>query len=311
MIDTELADFFAEQPEPEYTPPVDRVPTHDRNGCYDNLPPVPGLGTGPWPRVSDMDLFSDSGFLDKWKQRQIVRALELNQREYLAGLTDENLFGPIRGSRFNHTTSHGKRVINKIVERCHELIGSHKGSDLGTRFHELAERLDAGESPKTFDMTDDLLTMLKAYWQLRQDFGLRPVPGYLERTVFIPELGACGTFDHLDEWKYEADRLPVIGDTKTQSTMHFSHISIPQQLASYAHAKWVLDRVTWTWQPMPEVDQELAVVLWCPADDPGEASVQNIDIVKGWKYALMAREVREDWRTDTSTIARRPWPGRR
>jgi hypothetical protein len=302
VIEDDLDDFFAEFMPPVPEPPADRIPTHDRNGCYDNLPPVPGYGTGPWPRVSDMDILSDDKYLIMWKQRQVVRALELNDRERLGGLTDENLFKSMRGGRFNATTANGKRVINTIVDRCHELIGSNKGSDLGTRFHELAERLDAGESPKTFDMTPDLRRMLEAYWKIRKYFKIQPVPDYLERTVFVPELQACGTFDHLDT---DGDRdLPVIGDTKTQSTMAFSHIAIPQQLASYAHASLVLDRPTWTWQPMPEVDQELAVVVWCPADDPGRASVQDIDIVKGWECALIAREIMER-RMDTDTIRQR------
>lgn len=299
----DLDDFFAEFDPPTPEPPADRLPTHDRNGCYDNLPPVPGHGTGPWPRVSDMDIFSDDKYLTMWKQRQVVRALELNQRELTSSGGPDDLFKPMRGSRFDATTAYGKRKINELVDRCHELIGSHTGSELGTRFHGLAERLDAGESPKTFDMTPDLRAMLKAYWEVRKYFGVQPVPGHLERTVFIPELGACGTFDHLDTDRSRS--LPVIGDTKTQSTMVFSSIAIPQQLGSYAHAKWILDRPTWTWQPMPEVDQELAVVLWCPADDPGRASVQDIDIVKGWKYALAARDVISDWRTDTDTIRQR------
>jgi hypothetical protein len=303
VIEQDIDDLIAELAQPEPEPPADRIPTHDRFGCYDNLPPVPGHGTGPWPRVSDMDFFSDDKYLIQWQQRQVVRALELNQRELTAESTDEDLFKPMRGSRFDAATSYGKKKINGIVDRCHELIGSHKGSELGTKFHEFAELLDGGADPKAFDLTPDLLKMLKAYWKIRKYFDIQPVPGYLERTVFIPELGACGTFDHLDT-DGDSD-LPVVGDTKTQSTMHFSNIAIPQQLGSYAHASLVLDRPTWTWQPMPEVNQELAVVLWCPADEPGRASVQDIDIVKGWHYALAAREVREDWRTDTSTIRQR------
>lgn len=287
-----MIDVFAEFADPAPAPPADRIITHDKNGCYDNLPPVPGFGLGPWVRVSDLDYFSDDTYLNLWKQRQVVRAIA----------EDPELLKPMRGSRFNALTGHGKRVINGIVEACHIAIGSNKGSDLGTRFHELAERLDAGESPKDFDMTPDLELMLRAYWGIRNHFKIKSVPGYLERTVFIPELEACGTFDHLD---MDGDSpVPVIGDTKTQTTMNFSHISIPQQLASYAHAKWVLNKVTWTWEPMPEVDQEKAVVLWCPSDEPGRASVQDIDIVKGWQYALASRDVR-DWRCDTDTIRQR------
>jgi hypothetical protein len=296
-------DVFAEFAAPAAKPPADRIPTHDKNGCYDNLPSVPGFGVGPWPRVSDMDIFSDDKYLNLWKQRQVVRAIELNIRERQVDPSVEDLLKPMKGSRFDAATSYGKRKINGIVDACHEFIGSNKGSDLGTKFHEFAERLDGGESPKDFDLTPDLRKMLKAYWGIRNYFRIKPIPGYLERTVFIPELEACGTFDHLDT---DGDvRLPVIGDTKTQSTMAFSHISIPQQLGSYAHAAYILDRVTWTWEPMPEVDQEMAVVLWCPADEPGRASVQDIDIVAGWEYALAARKVIADWRMNTDTIKQR------
>lgn len=296
-------DVFAEFAPPEIKPPADRTPTHDKNGCYDNLPPVPGFGSGPWPRVSDMDILSDDKYLNLWKQRQVVRAIEGNIRERAADPSVPDLLKPMKGSRFNALNSYGKRKINEIVDACHEYIGSNKGSDLGTRFHEFAERLDAGESPKDFDLTPELKMMLKSYWNIRSHFKIKPVKGFLERTVFIPELEACGTFDHLDT--DGSSPVPVIGDTKTQSTMAFSHIAIPQQLASYAHASLVLDRVTWTWQPMPEVDQKNAIVLWCPADEPGRASVQDIDIVKGWRYALTARDIISDWRLDVDTIRQR------
>jgi hypothetical protein len=311
MTDVDLANFFAEPSEPEFEPPADRQLTHTMIGTmsyYDNLPPVPGHGPGPWLRVSELDIFSSTYYLDLWHQRQVVRAIEQNQRDLAAAPMVEDLLKPMRGSRFNAATSHGKRVLNKIVEACHDLIGSHKGSDIGTRFHEFCERLDAGESPKAFDLSPELRAMLRAYWELRREYGIQPVPGHLERTVFIPELQAAGTFDHLDT--IEGRRLPVIGDTKSQGSMNFSNIAIPQQLASYAHAKYVLNKVTWTWEPMPKVDQELAVVLWCPADDPGEASVQDIDIVKGWEFALDAVKCLER-REDHTTITRRPWPGLR
>lgn len=294
---------FAEFEPPAPEPPADRKPTFDTNGFYDNLPPVPGFGPGPWIRVSDMDILSDDKYLVMWKQRQVVRALHANIAERRVDPDAEDLFKPMNGGRFNASTSHGKRVINKIVDACHELIGSNKGSNIGTRFHEFAERLDGGEHTRNFDLTPELRAMLKSYWSIRNYFRIKPVPGYLERTVFIPELQACGTFDHLDTDGDEP--LPVIGDTKTQGTLNFSHISIPQQLGSYAHAKWILNRETWAWEPMPEVDQEKAIVLWCPADDPGRASVQDIDIVKGWKYARTARDVIMDWRLDTDTIRQR------
>lgn len=274
-----LAGFFADVEDEVVEPPEDRVPTFDRWGRYDNLPAIPDFGTGPWHRVSDIDQISDDTLLNAWKIRQTVRGLEANP----------DLFKPMRGSRFNPETRYGKKVINKIAEAAQEEIGSGRGASLGTRFHDLAERLDRGEDPKLFDTTPELTTMLKAYWRLRRDNGVTLVPGYQERTVFVPELMACGTFDSLND----DNGVIRIGDIKSQGTIDFSHISIPIQLAAYSHASLILDRATWTWQPMPEVDQERAIVFWVAADQPGHAELLDIDLVQGWEDALMSVKILE------------------
>lgn len=290
-----LAGFFdnVEDEEPEeFEPPADRQVSFDRWGRYSNLPPVPDFGPGPWTRVSDIDQISDETLLHMYEKRQVVRGLE----------SDPELFKPMRGSRFNAETSHGKRVINKIAEAAQDAAGSHKGSSLGTRFHDLAERLDRGEDPKQFDSTPELTIMLKAYWSLRREYKVQALPGYLERTVFVPELQACGTFDSLNS----DNGVIRIGDTKTQGTLDFSHISIPIQLAAYAHASLVLNRETWEWEEMPEVDQEKALIFWVPASEPGRAELHEANLIKGWADALESVRIMER-RMDHTTITQRHW----
>lgn len=286
MTDTEV-DPFAEfaPPEPEH-----RQPKFNRWGWYEDLPAIPGHGTGPWPRVTTIkETLTDQYGLTQWKQRQVL----------LGAAQQPELLKAVSGARFNPTSDHGKRTLNALVDTMHDVAGSFSGADKGTVFHKHSEALDAGADPKELGLTREQYDMLRAYWNLRKNAGIKPSE-YSERIVFIPALGAAGTLDRLD---WDSDVLKV-GDVKTQKSLDFDGMSIPIQLAMYAHAEFILDHDTWTWLPMPKVDLRTAMVYWVPASEPGRAELHDIDLVKGWKYAQASVRVRE-WRKDKSTITRR------
>lgn len=266
--------------------------TRDARGWYNDLPPIPGYGRGPWRNVSSIaGVLADEEFLTLWKQRQVVYQLAVDLDLY------QRVVKRVTGSRFSKLTANGRKVLNTLVEEIHEAAGSNTGAGLGTAFHEHSEAFDGGANPGILDLTDDQVKMLRAYHHLRVAEEAQTTE-YIERTVFIPDLPAVGTLDRIDLIR----GVMTVTDVKSQKSMHFSHVDIPAQLASYAHATLVLDWTTRTWEPMPEVDQKWGLVYWVPADDPGVARPCDIDLTKGWKYAKASAKVLNDWREDRSTI---------
>src|SRR5690606_40071490 len=109
--------------------------------------------------------------------------------------------------------------------------------------------------------------------------GVTLLPAYSERVVVIPEIGCAGTLDTI------ADDNGVlrIGDLKTQKWEPgvFDRISLCAQLASYSRAAFMLDTESWTWEAMPQVNQEMGVIIWAPAVEPGKAEIYEVDLSFG------------------------------
>ena len=281
-------DAFSEFDAP---PPVDRKPTRNKFGWYNNLPPVPGHNSGPYPNVTTVcHTLSDTYHLNLWQQRQVVLGLH-NQPTLL-----DEIKG--RTKPVSNKTKAGKDLLNKIVEQAKENAGATDGASLGTRFHEITEAADRGEDPG--DLSDDEQTMLDAYLAEIDKQGIKPIHNLIERIVYIPEINACGTLDRV----YSDNGVMRIGDVKTQKSLAFSFMDIPAQLAAYSRAEFYLDTDTWTWETATEVDQERGVVLWVPTESPGKAETHDIDLTFGWKIAKASAKTRE-WRNHKGSMLRR------
>ena len=90
--------------------------------------------------------------------------------------------------------------------------------------------------------------------------------------------------------------VDVVGDLKTgQKAMKYGTLEMTIQLAIYAHATHMWDPVAKVMIPMPEVDQERAIVAHFPS---GQASCNlwQLDIVAGWEAAQLCKVIRA-WRT--------------
>lgn len=286
-----------DDPFAEFAPPpvTNRRPTRDQWGHYNDLPAIPGFGSGPFPNVTTIaDTLSDKYHLGKWQERQVALGIGKDPELY------EKVRTRVTGKRFNPYSNHGKAELNKFVKWAHETAGSYEGAAKGTLFHEHAEAWEAGVHPDELDLSENERKMLSAYVKLRKTEGIRSTE-YIERTVFIEEIGAAGTLDSID---IDTDGTWRIADRKTNKSLAFSHMSMPGQLAAYANASHILDHDTWTWMPMPPVAKDIGLVYWVPAINPGHAELIEADLVTGWKYIKASVRTRQ-WRTDKSTLRRR------
>lgn len=270
---------------------------YDRWGRYANLPGMPGeFGPMPWTRASTIaGTLPDKYHLELWKQRQVVRGL----------VAKPGLLELVNGPRFNHETKHGKDLLNSVAYTAMEEAGSHDGAKAGTKFHDLAERIDRGEGLLLDpDLPADDLAMLEAYERVMREHAIKPIAEFMERVICVPSLGVAGRLDRI----YNDNGVLRIGDLKSQKWEPglFDSISLSVQLAIYSNAEFMLDMSVkpWKWVPMPKLDKLNGLCLWVPAVEPGRAEVHDVDLAFGWKLAKASAKTRE-WRKAKGVVSRR------
>ena len=123
---------------------------------------------------------------------------------------------------------------------------------------------------------------------------------YVERIVYNEMTGWVGTFDNLFTL---ADGSVVIGDKKTGKDLAFSYLAISIQLGDYAGASHILSLDGTTWEPMPEVRQDMAVVIHIPSNaEPATASAVSISLDAGRAAVDVAMVVRNMRRVAKNVI---------
>ena len=194
------------------------------------------------------------------------------------------------------------REIDVHVRAASEAGKAHARANLGTALHRFAQRMDEGEpdvvAPPPWNA--DLDAYAKATVGFRWDV--------IEELVVLDELMIAGSPDRIG---LVPDGRLVIADLKTgrghedTGELEFGWLKMAIQLALYSRARFIYDQRTDERRPMPEVDQDVALIIHLPA---GEARCQlwELDIARGWELALLALDVRAA-RTAWKSL-RRPWP---
>jgi hypothetical protein len=83
-----------------------------------------------------------------------------------------------------------------------------------------------------------------------------------------------------------------MADLKTKATAFYSYLTLDAQLATYAHAEWMLSEDGQGYEPGPltHVDLTEGVILHAPSDG-SPASLERADLVRGWRIAQLCRQV--------------------
>lgn len=260
-------------------------PKRDRWGRY-LIPHPDGSGEVAWTRATTMaSAVAETFNLAKWQTR--MAAVGLAKRADLlarvAAVADPN-------------SDDGKRELNKLVEQAQEIAGASQGANSGTALHAFTEAHDAGRDTVVIPAPYD--ADVAAYTAKMRAAHAKIHPRHIERIVIVPELGVAGTFDRIASIEHPpynpVSRAPMIGDLKTGKDLAYSWTEIAIQLALYAHASHIFDTATGQLEPMPEVDQEQALVMHLPVGR-ARCDLYLVNIVDGWKMAQVCHEVRE-WR---------------
>lgn len=240
---------------------------------------VPSYGKKPkgYTRATTVAKALDSqDGLMKWNGRMIL--LGLMQRPdllALAGTIDES----------------NSKELNRLCDQASEAGGSVTRRNLGTAVHSMLEQsitLPDYEAPAQYRAD------IAAIHRVVREAGGEFLTDMVERIVVCDELGIAGTFDGI----IRIGGKLFLFDLKTGSL--FGGLSWAIQLSIYAHADALYlqgpadDGSADTRFPMPEVDQERAIIIHCEPES-GHAELHWLDISQGWDALQVAMEVRK-WR---------------
>lgn len=292
--------------------PFDAAPTISKNGRpaspvkrdrWDRpiLPDIPADITSP-PDMSTAvgrtsvstlaDQLCDFYGLNRW-QRGMVVAGVARDRGIHAQACALNPADP----------EHRKDLMNLADQALDRVPEANEGRGHGTALHAFTHEINEGREPQ--NVPEHLADDVRAYRSGLAELGISIDPLYCEKMIFCPELNAAGTIDGLAT--HALWRLPRIADLKSTQDLR-NGLKETVQLAIYSRAAAIWNPVTNRYEPMPEVDQDVAFIPGLPALqgrlEPWNVPIGNTD---GWRLARVAYQLHLDrkrqWVTPYETPA--------
>lgn len=278
---TDTSGFFSTQ--------ASRDVPRDRYGRY-LLPDESGENTG-WARATTFAAtLAESYGLRIWEQRQVVWGL--SRRPDLLTLAS-TISGP-----------EDKKALGAIVDSAHEAGATQAKANRGSAIHKAIEEVEKGRPFAS--VPDELKNDVVGYFREIADNNLVIVPEYVERTCIVPAYKVAGTFDNLV--RCPDGKLRVL-DKKT-GNLDYAAIEFAVQMALYANASALRNYGSSTYEPMPEVAKDYAIIAHI---EPGTGRTQlhRINIRLGWAWAATCAEVQDIRKTKhvlTPYVAGAPLP---
>jgi hypothetical protein len=269
------------------------------NGRY--RAPCPSTGKNKlYTRVTTLArTIADTFLLEQWCERAVAigMAISPDLQALAASLTLED-----------------RTAGNEVASKAKERARSSEGANKGTAFHNFCNTVDAG-APLSSVVLPDWRADVSAYRDTMDGYRLRTIPNMIEQRILIPGLcgnGVMGTFDRQLECLEEHPELAIkpgeaaIGDLKTAKKIEYGWGEISIQLALYAHATYIYDRKTRTYQPMNPVRQDIAYVMHLK---PGSrvCELWEINIAAGWEAVDVCLAVR-NWNKRRDLARKLPPP---
>lgn len=243
-----------------------------RNRWGQYLIPDPENGVEiAWTRATSFaKILSKTDALRKWGERMVAKGLMKRQDLQLLAAS---------------TSLEDRRRWEQITDQAKTAAGADEAANHGTALHSFTEASDKGEGddiPRPWD------ARVRAYHAALEAHGITVVPDMIERVVIIRRFFVAGTFDRIvrmpdgDLW---------IADLKTARDLKYSKNEIAVQLALYAHADAIFNPSDGTFEEMPKVNQDKALVIHLPVVGD-RCDLYRVNIEFGWRAAELAEKVR-------------------
>lgn len=216
----------------------------------------------------------DTFMLSQWQQRKVAQGLCAKPELYAEACSLEW-----------ESADEDRANAIKLIDKARDAAGANYGSTMGTAYHKYTELTDDGQISRVPVAHRETL---QAYQNALTEAGIKPVYEYTERACVVSSMMLSGTMDRVYSGR-DFDGL-VIGDVKTAKNVRLGMTSIAAQLAIYANATHVFDLGMDTYQEMPNVRKDVALVVWLPVLS-GKCELLWVDIARGWDIAKLALNV--------------------
>jgi hypothetical protein len=245
----------------------------DRYGRY-LLPDESGDNTG-WTRATTFAAtLAEAHGLRIYEQRQVV--LGMGRRPDLVTLAS-TIAGP-----------EDKKALGAIVDSAHEAAGTQAKANRGTAVHkaiqvvEQAADRDAAIAATPAELRGDVI----GYFRAIDDAKITISPALIERVVIVPQYRVAGTPDNYvicpdGKWR--------VLDKKT-GNLDYASIEFAVQLALYANAKALRNYGTNSYEPLPEIATDYAIIAHV-VPGTGRTELMRVNIAWGWAWARTCAEV--------------------
>lgn len=245
------------------------------------LLPDPETGArSNWARMTSITkILDDTYHLERWHRRNILIGMNRGTELRI------QLRNALTGGEENSTL---KRKLDDIADTAQEEAGSTRASEFGTAAHEWMEYVDHGLM-LPFQVPELFRSHVVHYMEVLAQHCLTPLPEYTERTVLNTFAQAAGKLDRIYMC---ADGSLVLGDVKTSSTMDYNYLSWAMQLYGYQSSRYMLSLNGKTWEPMPILNHNYAVVLHVPSDKPEHTAAVPFDLAVGRQALELAVDVK-------------------
>lgn len=270
--------------EPVYTMPGEireYQPDRDSYGRYLHVHPHFGYRTA-FSRATTIAKKLDSGSnLMDWRDRKLIEGLA-RYPQLLNGL-DVGKMGTTNEYKLRDT-------LKQIAENATNAAGAADGREFGTALHAWTEAVDHGKT--TYDeVPGEFKPFVASYLQALSRHGIEVIPEYVERIMYNPIVNTMGTIDRI--YRLPTGEL-VIGDIKTSGNIDYAWTSIALQMAQYANASYLLSEDGTTWEPMPAVRIDIAVIAGIPhtpKDRGPHCDMHIVNVEYGTQLLYLARDI--------------------
>lgn len=209
-----------------------------------------------------------------------------------------------------YDSDESKETCRQLVEKSQEAGGSAERRDTGTALHDILDAVGTGLAPIT-SVPDEWRGHVEAALALLDTEGFEIVPDLCEQSVINQRYNeiVVGRFDLM--LRHKATGRLHIGDYKTggatwrrdkrsgrwvdgYSLSDGAHTS---QMALYASAESIIRWPENQWDmcelvPMPDVDQDTAVIIHLPSTEPANCSVRYLNLDVGRQHLELCAAVR-------------------
>ena len=187
---------------------------------------------------------------------------------------------------------------NDTIDLINNYDGGQDANEFGTAVHAWLEALDLGQI-QLWQIPEMFMPWAVAYRDALQRIGMIAVPIYVERLVLDDsgDESIVGTLDRIYFCVTTGELY--LGDVKTSKAenLQYSWLAYVVQLNAYARARLMMATDGSGWEPMPVINNDMAVLVHVPSDAPEKSAAIPYRLATGDEYkktSIAARQHRRD-----------------